>query len=132
MIHVDDAATKAPQHLGAVDLRRAGYLQIAFFLIAASAFPLAGWRRFLPVLVGGVTLLSMLGWLPVLTYLAVKHVFDPGAVAFSVLAVLQRSLAGAPGMAVFLPCLLWIVVFRIEHGRGAAGTSASTAAASPS
>jgi hypothetical protein len=117
MIHVDDSATGAPKHLGAVDVRRAGYLQIAFFLVAAAAFPLAGWRRFVPVLLGGVVLLSMLGWLPVLTYLATKHVITLGAVSFSILAVLQRSLAGAPGMAIVVPCLLWLGLLRLAHLR---------------
>jgi hypothetical protein len=126
-IHVDDAATGAPKHLGAVDVRRAGYLQIAFFLAAAAAFPLAGWRRFVPILLGGVVLLSMLAWLPVLMYLAVKHVIEPGAVAFSVLAVLQRSLAGAPAMAIAVPFFLWLTVCRIASQRAPARTEGSPA-----
>jgi hypothetical protein len=118
MVHVDDAATGAPKHLGAVDLRRAGYLQIAFFLVAAAAFPLADRRRFAGVLLGGVVLLSTLGWLPVLMYLATKHVIHFGALLFSMLAVAQRSLAGAPGMAIVVPGLLWLLAKQIDSRYG--------------
>jgi hypothetical protein len=115
MVHVDDALTGAPKHLGAVDVRRSGYLQIAFFLVAAAAFPIAGWRRFVPTALGGVVLLSMLGWLPVLMYLATKQIIHPGAVLFSTLAVAQRSLSGAPGMSVAVPALLWFGALRLQR-----------------
>jgi hypothetical protein len=127
MVHVDDALTGAPKHLGAVDVRRSGYLQIAFYLAAAAAFPIAGWRRFVPMALGGVVLLSMLGWLPVLMYLATKQVIHPGAAMFSALAVAQRSLSGAPGMSVVVPGLLWLGALRLQRGSGE-GSAATPAA----
>jgi hypothetical protein len=57
----------------------------------------------------------MLGWLPILMYLATKQIIHPGAVLFSILAVAQRSLSGAPGMSVVVPGLLWFGALRLQR-----------------
>jgi hypothetical protein len=113
MVSVQDAASQARVHRGAIDIRRAGYLQTALFLAVAIGFPLRRWRRCVAVVVAGSALLPMLAWLTIATYLARKQVIHLGVLSSSILALGYRSLICAPGMAFAGPGLLWLVVLRV-------------------
>jgi len=110
MVSETDASSGALLHKGAVDLRRGGYLQMAFYLAAAVAFPLRRRGLFAASLGAGLLLFSMLGWLPVLMYLTKKQVIVLGAGSFSVLALVYRSLVTPPAMAFAVPGASWLVV----------------------
>jgi hypothetical protein len=123
MIAVTDRASGALQHRGGADLRRAGYLQMAILLAAAAAFPFRPGVRFAAVLVGMLAMLSMLGWLPVFNFLAKKGVLHLGVVSYAALAIVERTLVGAPGMTYAVPGLSWLLVYRwlgVSSRRGAA------------
>jgi hypothetical protein len=127
-VWVKDAQTHAPAHRGAVDLRRSGYLQIAILLALAAAFPLGRRVRWAAAVVAGTLLLGMLGWLPVLVYLALKGVIHLGSVAYATLAIAQRSLVGAPGMAFVVPSILWWLMVRwVDWIRPSSGARALVA-----
>jgi hypothetical protein len=133
-ILVADARTGAPRHMGAADLRRSGYLQIATFLALAAAFPLPRRRRYAAAVGCGAAVLATLGWLPVLMYLSSKQVIVLGTGSFAVLSILDRSLVAAPGMAFALPVAQWLLARRLLGGREVAShppeTTRSSAASS--
>jgi hypothetical protein len=97
---------------GAIDLRRAGYLQLVTFLCLAAAWP-AAWRD-RKLLATGVALLvvALATGTSVLDYLAQIGVVDAGAWGSTVLALARRALVGAPGMAYAVPTLAWIAIAR--------------------
>jgi hypothetical protein len=124
MIFVTDAQTGAPLHMGAADLKRSGYLQIAIFVAAAAAFPLRRRRLYSAILVGGALVLATLGWLPIFMYLAKKQIIHLGAWSYAALSVTERSLVAAPGMAFAVPMLQWLLALRL-FGWPAGGRNAS-------
>jgi hypothetical protein len=112
MVWVKNAQSHAPLHKGAVDLRRSGYWQIAILLALAATFPLRRRLYWGAAAAAGTLVLATLGWLPVLVYLAQKDVIHLGSVAYAALAITQRSLVGAPGMAFVVPAALWWLAVR--------------------
>jgi hypothetical protein len=113
MVSVRDALSQAHIHRGSVDLRRSGYLQVATLLALAAAFPLRRRVHWAVAVAVGTVFLVNFGWLPVLVYLAKKYVIHLGSVAFAALAIVERSLVGAPGMVFFVPAALWLLAVRV-------------------
>lgn len=123
MVRVTDESHTV-RHTGAGDLKRAGYLQIATWLASAVAFPLKRRARFAAILGGGVLFFTMFGCLPVCLYLARKGVLHLGMVLFAALALSERALVGAPGMAFALPALGWLLAVWSERPRPLPATTA--------
>jgi hypothetical protein len=95
---------------GAIDLRRAGYLQLVTFLCLAVAWP-AAWRD-RKLLAAGVALLVVgtVTGVSIVDYLVQVGAVDAGHWGSTLLALARRALVGAPGMAYAVPALAWIAV----------------------
>ena len=100
-----------------MDLRTLVYLPTACFVALALATPAASARRKLAVLGGGLLILQPLLWLllalPVVSFLGGTgpvRAFTLGLGTHAVLQVSYRALVASPGMAYFIPLLLWWVL----------------------
>ena len=94
-------------HAGAIDLRRAGYLQLATFASLALAWPPKSRRRAL--LAGAVAfgIVAATVAVPIFAFLSTLGVASlPGVDALVSLAA--RALVAAPGMAYAVPGLAWL------------------------
>ncbi len=97
-------------HSGAIDLRRAGYLQLATFVALAAAWPPKGRRR---VLVAAAAALAIVGTaiaLPIFAFLSPLGVVHLGPSLQALLSLASRALVAAPGMAFAIPGLAWLAV----------------------
>lgn len=98
------------RNAGAIDLRRAGYLQLATFFCLAAAWP-GAWRQ--RKLLAAVVALAVVGaatGASVLDYLAQIGALHVGDAAATALALARRALVAAPGMAYAVPALAWVAI----------------------
>jgi hypothetical protein len=121
-------------HAGAIDLRRAGYLQLATFGALAVAWPPKG--RWLALLAACVSLglVATVIVLPILDFLSPLGAVHLGACSAALVSLGSRTLVGAPSMAYAVPGLAWFAVMGPRwplRGRGASNrrrTSSRTSA----
>jgi hypothetical protein len=105
-------------HAGAIDLRRAGYLQLAAFVALAVAWPPRGRRRALLAATVALAIVSTAMVLPVLAFLSPIGAVHLGAWLDTLVSLASRALVAAPGMAYAVPGLAWLAVNRGEPLRG--------------
>jgi len=98
------------RHAGAIDMRRAGYLQLVTFLSLA-----AGWpprrpsRALLAVVMAALVVASTLG-VAALDFLCGVGAVQAWAWFATAVALARRALVGAPGMAYAIPGLVWLAL----------------------
>jgi hypothetical protein len=97
------------RNLGAIDLRRAGYLQLATFIALAAGWPPSGIRRSLMAGLLAAFFLTAILAVPILDFLSSIEVVHLGGFAF-VVALIRRALVAPPGMAYAGPGLVWLAV----------------------
>ena len=96
------------QRAGAIDLRRAGYLQLATFIALAVAWPPRGRRRALLAAIVVLAVVSATLALPVLDFLSQIGAVSPGRWLGPLVSLGSRTVVGAPGMAYAIPGLAWV------------------------
>jgi hypothetical protein len=119
---------------GAIDLRRAGYLQLATFAALAVAWPPSGRRRALLAASVALAIVAMCTAVPILAFLSSVGAVDPGTALGALLSLASRALVAAPGMAFAVPGLSWLALspaLREAAVKAAALGTASSPAASP-
>ena len=104
--HPDGPVARA----GAIDLRRAGYLQLATFAALAAAWPPRGRRPILLGVAAGLSVVSIAVALPVLAFLGSVGAVHLGFALTTPIALASRALVAAPGMAYAIPGLAWVSV----------------------
>jgi hypothetical protein len=98
------------RHAGAIDLRRAGYLQWVTFLALAAAWPLRRPRSWiLAVAIAGAIVGGLIG-VAVLDFLSDLGAIHGGSLVAMVLSLSRRALIGAPGMAFAVPGIVWLLL----------------------
>jgi hypothetical protein len=97
-------------HAGAIDLRRAGYLQLATFVALAAAWPPRGRRRLLLAVAITFAMVSAAIALPILAFLSSIDVVHLGERSGTLVSLASRALVAAPGMAFACPGLAWLAV----------------------
>jgi hypothetical protein len=113
-------------HAGAIDLRRAGYLQLVTFVALAAAWPPRGWPGALLATAIALAIVATAIALPILAFLSPIGVVHLGPWLQTLLSLASRALVAAPGMAFAIPGLAWLAV----RG-GGLGTRILSAAAGP-
>jgi hypothetical protein len=98
------------RNAGAIDLRRAGYLQLATFVCLAAAWPAAWQRRKLAATTVALAVLATVTWAPVLDYLVQIGAVQAGDWGATAVALVRRALVAAPGMVYAVPALAWVAV----------------------
>jgi hypothetical protein len=106
------------RHAGAIDLRRAGYLQLATFIALAAAWPSRRRRRGAAAACVAFAVVSMVIAVPVLDFLAGIGAVHLGACLGTATSLARRALVAAPGMAYALPGLVWLAVAQSERTPG--------------
>jgi hypothetical protein len=101
------------RHAGAIDLRRAGYLQLATFIALAAAWVPEGRRRILEGACVIVVVVSAIVAIPIVDFLAQAGVAHLGASLSTLIALARRALLGAPGMAYAVPGIAWLALSRV-------------------
>jgi hypothetical protein len=97
------------RNAGAIDLRRAGYLQLATFIALAAGWPPSGiWRCLMAGLLAALFVTAILA-VPILDFLSSIEVVHLGGFAF-VVALIRRALIAPPGMVYAGPGLVWLAV----------------------
>ncbi|MGO9836079.1 MAG: hypothetical protein ACLP1X_17900 [Polyangiaceae bacterium] len=98
------------RHAGAIDMRRAGYLQLATFLSLAAGWPPRRHSRaLLAVVVATLVVASTLG-VAALDFLCSLGAVHAWAWFATAVALARRALVGAPGMAYAIPGLVWLAL----------------------
>jgi hypothetical protein len=97
-------------HAGAIDLRRAGYLQLATFVALAAAWPPKGRRRALAAAAVASAIVAAAIAIPILAFLSPLGVVHLGPWLQTLLSLASRALVAAPGMAFAIPGLAWVAV----------------------
>jgi hypothetical protein len=105
-------------HAGAIDLRRAGYLQLAAFVALAVAWPPQGRTRALLAVAVALAIVSTAIALPILAFLSPLGAVHLGASLEALVSLASRALVAAPGMAYAVPGLAWLAVNQGEPIRG--------------
>jgi len=106
-------------HAGAVDLRRAGYLQLAAFAALAAAWPPRGRTRALCAACAALVVVAMTVSVPVVDFLVPIGAVHLWGWLGTAVRLAARALVAAPGMAYALPGLTWLAV--AEPGGGLQG-----------
>jgi hypothetical protein len=126
-----DLPDASSHHAGAIDLRRAGYVQFVTFAALAIAWPPRTRRRAWLALAGCVVVVTGAVGMPILAFLAPLGAVHPGSLFGAAIALASRGLVGAPGMAYAVPGVVWVLTaFGLEPlarivrlDRGTRGTS---------
>jgi hypothetical protein len=100
------------RHAGAIDLRRAGFLQLATFLGLSVALPPRGRRETIVALGVVAAVLSFLLALPILEFLSQVSAVRLWGWLGTLVALARRALIGAPGMAYAIPGLAWLAAIK--------------------
>jgi hypothetical protein len=103
-----DSPDGPEDHGGAMDMRRAGYLQAGTWLALVAGWPPRGGRRVLRSLSIFAAILLIVVALPIVTFLMSAGVLDASAVVESLVSLASRALVGAPAMAYAVPGLAWL------------------------
>jgi hypothetical protein len=102
------------RHAGAIDLRRAGFLQLATFLALAVALPPRGRRQTIVAFGVAAGVVSFLIALPILEFLMQASAIHLWGWLDTLITVARRALVGAPGMAYAIPGLAWVAATHWE------------------
>jgi len=106
-----DFPDRPVRNAGAIDLRRAGYLQLATFVSLGAGWPPRGRRRALLVLIVGTLVVASTLAMPLLDFLSSVGAVHLGERMAVVLSLARRALVGAPGMAYAIPGLAWLALW---------------------
>lgn len=101
-------------HAGAVDLRRAGYLQLVAFAALTAAWPPRGRARALRAVCAAVVVVAMTVSVPVVDFLVPIGAIHLWGWLATAVRLAARALVAAPGMAYAVPGLTWLAV--VESG----------------
>jgi hypothetical protein len=107
------------RHAGAIDVRRAGYLQLATFLGLAAAWMPRERKRIVAGTCLAVALVSAVVAIPIVDFLSDAGVVRLGSALAILVALARRALVGAPGMAYALPALIWLAIHRLTFAQSA-------------
>jgi hypothetical protein len=105
-----DFPDRPKRDAAAIDLRRAGWLQLATFVALAAAWPPRGRRRIVLAASVAFAIVSTCIAVPVVDYLAQVGAVHLGTLLGGVLALVRRALIAAPGMAYAVPGLAWLAL----------------------
>jgi len=97
---------------GALDLRRAGYLQFATFLSLAAGWPPKSGRRALIASAVVVGVVSAVIAVPIFDFLRELGIASFGAWGGAMVALVRRALVAAPGMAYAIPGMAWVAIMQ--------------------
>ena len=116
---------------GAIDLRRAGYLQLATFAALAAAWPPSSRRRAFLAASVALAIVALCIAVPILAFLSSIGAVHPGMPLEALLSLASRALVAAPGMAFAVPGLTWLALSPALR-EAALGAVALGTASSPS
>jgi hypothetical protein len=116
MVSVKSAQTSSLLRQAKVDLRRSGYLQLAFFFALVAGWPGRTARRLAFVSAVGFALLSSLALLPILMFFGIHQVVRMSSWFLLLLTLVYRTLLTATGMAYAVPGILWLVLAKPLDG----------------